>query len=587
MRLRYRVCTAVTDAQNFAQSHEPANARIAVLERALAAKHVELAAKHDELAAVLAERDRLRHAYERLQEQLALLQRRLYVAKAERVNAQQLELEFAHTKAQLDALGVVLGELPAPGDPVPDGGHEEPRKKPRSAPKGRRDLRDVDMPEERIELLDAALEASAERIGFEESCRLGYRRGGPVRIVVARATYKLSPDADAGIHADTRVRMVTVERPKELLRRSLLAPSMLAHLLYSKYGMGLPFYRCEEQLAREGIDLDRGAMCRYAEDTGASLGGVVEAMARDAMATAFCLATDATGVAIQPTPLADKSRQPCRKGHFFVVLADNDHVFFEYQPKHTSAAVCEMFRGFSGYLQADAHAIYDALYRGEAVASGIDSPKEVACWAHVRRKFWEAATAKHALGREGLYRIRALFERDALLNDLPPAKRKELRHTTLRPLVDDFFAWVRARYDGVNHERGMVATALGYAVRQETALRRFLEDGRLRMDNNASERALRSIAVGRKNWLFFGSDDHAQAAANLFSLIASCKLHRLDPETYLAELIRVLPSWPRDRYLELSPRDWLQTRARLDPAELARPLGPLAIPPPKQQPLPN
>jgi hypothetical protein len=150
----------------------------------------------------------------------------------------------------------------------------------------------------------------------------------------------------------------------------------------------------------------------------------------------------------------------------------------------------------------------------------------------------------------------------------------------VRPLVDAFFAWVHAEY-AKPRERGLVATALGYAVRQEGPLRRFLEDGRLKLDNNASERTLRSTVVtGRKAWLFFGSDDHAQAAGNLFSLIASCKLHGLDPERYLAEVIRVMPHWPRDLYLELTPKYWARTRARLDPRELAQPLGHLTVPDP-------
>jgi hypothetical protein len=132
----------------------------------------------------------------------------------------------------------------------------------------------------------------------------------------------------------------------------------------------------------------------------------------------------------------------------------------------------------------------------------------------------------------------------------------------------------------VREVRGLLAAAFGYAVRQNAALRRFLDDGRLPMTNNASERALRSIAVGRKNWIFFGSDDHAQAAANLFSLIASCTLHGLDPENYLADIFRVMPYWPRDRYLELAPKFWGATRARLVEAELALPLGHITVSPP-------
>jgi hypothetical protein len=338
--------------------------------------------------------------------------------------------------------------------------------------------------------------------------------------------------------------------------------------------------------AAEGVALDDGTMCRYGEDAGATLGCIVEAMAKEAKATAFCLSTDATGVCIQPEPLAGRQRQACRKGHFFVVLADHDHVFFEFQARHTSAAVCEMFRGFSGYMQADAHAIYDAIFRGEARASPDDEPPlEVGCWSHCRRKSWEAAVvAKDPTAREALLRMRTLFELEAEWAPLPPGQRHARRQLISRPLVDDFFAWVREQYARVKDVRGLVATAFGYAVRQETALRRFLDDGRLPMTNNHSERALRGIAVGRRAWLFFGSDDHASAAANLLSLIASCELHRLDPETYLAEIIHVLPYWPRDRYLELAPKYWAATRARIPAPELAVEIGDITVPPPLPSP---
>jgi transposase len=172
----------------------------------------------------------------------------------------------------------------------------------------------------------------------------------------------------------------------------------------------MPFHRLVAELASEGITLDDATLGRYAEHVGATLGAVVEAMAREAKATAFCLSTDATGVAIQPVRLADGKRQACTKGHFFVTLADKDHVFFDYQTKHTSDAVCQMFRGFGGYLQADAHCIYDTLFRGDAVDSGDKPPDEVGCWAHARRKFWEAAvTSQDEPAREALLRIRALF----------------------------------------------------------------------------------------------------------------------------------------------------------------------------------
>jgi transposase len=541
------------------------------------------------LAKVTDERDKLRRAYEQLKEHLELLRRRIFVAKAERVDPAQLEIEFAQTQAKLEAMVQQLREaLPQPAVGSASGSEDPPqRAKTRTKPTGRRNLAEEDLPEERVEILNPALEGHAERIGFEESCKLRYRRGGPVRLVVARVTYKTELAAEPGRDPEEPMfKLVTAPMPKEMFPRGLLAPTMIAHVLVQKYRWGLPFHRQARMYSADGFKLDDGMMCRYAEDAGATLGCIVLAMAKEAKDQAFCLSTDATGVCIQPDPVAGRKRQACRKGHFFVVLADQDHVFFEFQAQHTSAAVCEMFRGFSGYIQADAHAVYDAIFRGEARNSPDDEPPlEVGCWSHCRRKAWEAAVvAKDAAAREALLRMRKLFELEAEWAPLPPAERHALRQIVSRPLLDDFFTWAKDQYARVKDTRGLVATAFGYAVRQQPALRRFLDDGRLPMTNNHSERALRGIAVGRRAWLFFGSDDHASAAANLFSLIASCELHRLDPETYLAEIIHVLPFWPRDRYLELAPKYWAATRARIPAAQLAVEIGDITVPPPLPSP---
>ena len=566
----------MTEARTDEQESETLRRRIAELESALATTTSVLAtttskleSTTSKLESTTAERDKLRRASDRLCEELELLRRRIFVAKAERVDTTQLELQFAAVKKELDALG--FQEEPNE-ESEPEGDGKPPQRK----PKGRRDLSKLPVVrEDRIELLDEDFEllvaaGRAERMPFAESYRLSYQRGGAVRVVVVRARYKTVLSGE-----DT---FITVPRPKQLLRRSLLAPAALAHILIAKYAMGLPLYRIETWFNKDGLDLDRGSMSRWCEDAGATLGIIVQAMAADAM-RATCLATDATGVSIQPEPRADGARQPCRKGHFFVVMADRDHVFFEFQPRHTSAAVCDMFRGYSGFIQADASAIYDALHRGEAVESGADPPTEVACWSHARRGFWETAICKEPLGLEALVRIRAIFERDAKLDKLAPTKRQLRRQESVKPLVDNFFDWVRIHHTTAKLARSRFASALGYALRQEQALRVFLDHGRLEMTNNRSEGALRPIAAGRKAWLFFGSDDHAAAAANLYSLIASCRLHDLDAEAYLRDIARVLPHWPVDRALELAPKFWLATRARLDPLALAREVGPIAVPP--------
>jgi hypothetical protein len=201
--------------------------------------------------------------------------------------------------------------------------------------------------------------------------------------------------------------------------------------------------------------------------------------------------------------------------------------------------------------------------------------------AHTRRYFFEAAAvAKEPVAREALFRLRRIFEMDAKWKGEPPSKRKALRDTFLRPELELFFEFAKVELAKVANQRGLLRSALVYTTNHKAALMRFLEDGRLSMDNNHSERALRRIAVGRKNWLFVGSDDHAVSTANLLSMVASAKLHDLDPEAYLREIFRVLPHWPKDRYLELAPKYWSATRGRLDAAQLEAELGPLTIPAP-------
>jgi hypothetical protein len=579
-------------------------ASLALVEQVLAAERQARAAEKEAAQRVAAERDRLRDAYQALQVELELLRRRMFVAKAERVDTTQLELEFADKLAELDEMGNKLAaeDEALAGEPPPIGDAATGRGPRKARPTGRRDFSDLDVPVERIELPDPALEGQVERIGFEESSRLRWRRGGWVRVVLARIKYREEQTTagngtteDIGIGttgpADTLPAMIyTTPMPPEILPRGIGTPSLYAHIASDKLCDGLPLYRQEDRFARLGCRIDRGTMSRWLEDLGMIVGTTVVAAARDeAMRTAFCLATDATGVLVQPIRDGTKRRQPCRRGHYFVQIADRDHVFFEYVPRETSAVVGELFRGFGGYVQADAKSVYDILFRppeerpppeDSSTEPDLAIRHEVGCWSHCRRKFWEATIAKDLVAREGLARVGHMFALERTWRGRPAAQIKRLRNAHLRPHLDAFFAWAELEYEKVKGQRGLLRSALGYACRQKPALMRFLDDGRLRMDNNESERELRRIATGRKAWLFVGSDDHAQAAGNLLSLIASARLHGLDPEAYLRDLFRVLPHWPRGRFLELAPRYWLATRARLDPAQLEMELGPLTIPPP-------
>jgi transposase len=389
--------------------------------------------------------------------------------------------------------------------------------------------------------------------------------------------------------------IVTAPMPPRLIERSYATPSLIAHIASDKFCDGLPLHRQEDRFARIGVPIDRGTMCRWLEEAGGKVGAtIVEAMRKEALGSAHCIATDATGVRVQPEPREDKQSQPCRRAHFFVQIADADHVFFEFTPEETSEVVDRMFGGYTGFVQADAKSVFDVLFRVvedrprplvEQEPSRKTACTEVGCWSHARTKFWEAAVAtQDVVAREALARIMRMFRLDAMWKNRLPDVRKDLRDRYLREHVTSFFAFVEEAWEDAQHRRGMLRSALGYCRNQKAALMRFLDDGALEMTNNRSERQLRRVATGRQAWLFVGSDLHGVTSGYLLTLIASARLHRLDPEVYLRDVFRVLPHWPRDRYLELAPRYWRITRARLRADELEQEVGWLTIPEP---PLPT
>jgi len=469
----------------------------------------------------------------------------------------QKELEAAVAKAKEDA----GGEPERPGTPAG-----------RARPKGRRDLLASNLPRFHVEILDEELEAKGcRRIGFEDSAQLMFRRGGFMVLVKRVARYEVIEEG--------KTTALTVPSPVSLFPRGLLHTSTVAHVVVSKFGLGVPHYRLERDLADQGVPLDRGTMGRYVEQAGNTLGAtIVHAMWADAIANGQVISTDATGALIQPAKGAkDGLAQACKKGHFFTAVVDCDAVLFAYVEQHTSESVKQLFEGFRGYLQADASNVYDVLERGRPNDTD-EGVTLVGCFAHLRRYFFEAAICRYPIGVQGLMRIRAIYAVDEAVGRAPETERKALREQHVRPLVTSFFEWARGARD-IAQGRNLATKALGYAANQETELLRVLDDVNLPLDNTRSERALRKIVVGRKAWMFYGSDTHAEAAAAIFSVIASCRLHRLDPFTYLDEILRVLPYWPRDRYLELAPKFWYATRPRLRPEELAAPLSAFEVPP--------
>ena len=539
-----------------------------------------------------------------------LLKRRLYGNKTEKTATSEVQLALGDLlagEAPLQrALAAKVKDATAAAPPEPEG-NGKPR------PHGRRDLSTSKLPRVLIEIVHEELEArGCRRIGFEDASQLAFRPGGFYILVKRVAKYEVVTASDtttvtapdqtaltpratssdapapgtttaAPASGDRPTTVVVTPSPATLFPKALLHTSTIAHLLTSKFGMGTPHYRLEQALADQAMPLDRGLMSRYVEHAGNTLGAtIVAAMWRDALANGHVISTDATGALIQPTKAKDGRSLGCKKGHFFTAVVDAEAVLFHYVEQHTSAAVQQLFGDFRGVLQADASAVYDILERGppKDVAPGEADTANVTlvgCWVHCRRYFFEAALCRYAVGVQGLLRIRAIFAADRACQRVPRVERTAYRAAHLGPLFDEFFAAVRAARE-TTIGSNLASKALGYALNQEAELRRVLTDAAIPLDNTRAERALRKIVVGRKNWMFYGSDTHAEAAAAIFSLIASCRLHRLDPFAYLEEVLRVLPSWPRERYLELAPAHWTATRARLDPDELELPLGSFTVP---------
>ncbi|MFN9809694.1 MAG: IS66 family transposase [Deltaproteobacteria bacterium] len=544
-----------------------------------------LAEKHSFTERVLAD---LKKNYALLQQEHELLRRRVFEAKAERIDSKQLELELEKTKTELDAMREQIEH--ATGTKLDDE-TDSPKTRTRNRPTGRRRLDPASLPTEEIVITDPEMEALvaegvAEITGSDDSTRMKRRRGCTICLVTKRITYRTRK-----AEGSDETTLVTAAAPVEIIERSIGTPSLYANIIVEKHDRAMPLYRQEERFEQEGVPLDRGTMSRWMNILGGTLGAtVLHAMKQEAMRTALCLSTDATQILVRHNEEASSTkRRPCKKGHYFVQIADRDAVFFEYVERETSAAVMELFRGYEGYIQADAKNVYDILFRepDEPPDPDIEPDgkvrKEAGCWAHGRRYFFEsAAVAKEPVAREALYRIRRIFETDARFwGRVAPSTRKLLREQFLKPEIDAFYVFARAELEKVQGQRGLLRSAFVYVTRQEDALRRVLENPHLKLDNNASERALRKVAIGRKNWLFVGSDDHAQTTANLLSIVASAKLHDLEAEEYVRDLLRVLPHWPRDRYLELAPKYWRATRERLDAAQLEAELGPLTVPPPR------
>jgi transposase len=482
----------------------------------------------DTLSAQLRSRDVL---IEQLKLQLAQLKRMKFGRSSEQLDAQIAQLEFSLEELEANAAAARAPEAPAatptpkPGrKPLPDNLPREPHV--HEPPTGT-----CSCPE-----CGSAMRA----LGEDVSEMLEYIPEHWKVIKHVRPKYSCSACQ----------KIVQANAPSRPIERSYAGPGLLAHVLVSKYCDHLPLYRQSQIYAREGVELDRATLADWVGGSSALLDPLVGALADYVLGTRKLHADDT------PIPVLAPGNGKTKTGRLWTYVRDDrpsgstdpPAVLFRYSPDRKGERPREHLRHFRGILQADGYAGFNGLYDREH-----EPLIEAACWAHARRKFFDLhAATSSPIAMEALERIGALYQIEDEIRGKLPDERKAVRQARAAPLLASLYEWMRTTSRNTS-KKSELASAIGYSLSRWTALTRYLDDGQIEIDNNAAERAIRAVALGRKNYLFAGSDSGGERAAALYSLIGTAKLNGLDPEAYLRLVLERIAEHAINRIDELLP----------------------------------
>lgn len=346
--------------------------------------------------------------------------------------------------------------------------------------------------------------------------------------------------------------VVTAPGPDRVIDKGLLGPGFLAHVIADRFGNHMPYYRLEKKFASEGLDLSRSVLERSMARCAELLEPIYTEIKSQVKGSGVIFTDDT------PVTVARPSSAPGSKlGRVWCYVDGEDQVAYDFTESRKRDGPLSFLVGFTGFAHADAYAGYDALFLPDDVS-------EVGCWAHARRYFVNAETTDPVLAREAIDRIRLLYRVEREGKDLEPDARRALREQESVPLLESLRGWL-AGVEAKVLPKSPMARAVGYVQAQWDALTRYVTDGRLEIDNNRAERALRPFAVGRKNWLFFQTAGGGRTGVVLMSLLMSAKAAGLDPRVYFRDvLLRIAHETDVSK---LTPKGWREHYAATVTAE--------------------
>jgi transposase len=484
-----------------------------------------------------------RHNATQLQHRLDVLLRKMFGQRAERYDPNQPVLfqELAETLQGQHAPPEESPKVESPSEEIPKGRNGHGRRK---LPKN--------LVRQRVEHQLSEAECSCPQCGLKRvkiaedvSEQLDYHPASLFVIEHVRFVYAC---------AKCEGEVATAPKPPQPIDKGLPGPGLLAQIVVSKYADHLPLHRLERIFSRHGLELSRSTMCDWVAAVAQMLMPLYDRLASRVLLSNVLQSDDTT------IPVLDPKSGKTHTSRMWVYLGDRNHPYLVYDYTSSRArAGPEAFLGnYHGFMQADAYSGYDGIFAKGKI-------QEIGCWAHARRKFYDARDNDPARTHHLLGMIRQLYAVEKEAKEFDDEFRCTHRQTHARPLLDAMKTWLDEQAIQVL-PKSPVGEAIRYALNQWSALTRYLENGAFAIDNNAAEHALRAVVLGRKNWLFAGSDKGGETAAILYTFMATCRQLGVEPFAYLRDVLTRLPSQPAERLPELLPDAWLQALTASSPS---------------------